>query len=119
MSKKNIDTAAAVNKFFTQDTQSTQEKHYKQDTQEKRRPGRPTKTPEERKRGYRYNLTLDKDLNSFLHFMAWKNKTSMTQFINDTLSTGLFITSAAAGSHSADCGSLPWRMQQSGRDLQT
>ena len=102
---KKIDTSSAMSKFFSQGTQDTQnpqnkqnthenhenhENHNNHDTQEnsidgKRKAGRPTKTPEERKRGYRYNLTLDKDLNAFLHFMAWKNKTSMTQYINDLI----------------------------------
>ena len=94
---KKIDTSSAMSKFFTPGTQDTQpsqvnhdnynnqENHNNQSTQEKRMPGRPKKTEEEKLRGFRYSLLLDKDLNAFLHFMAWKNKTSMTQYLNNVI----------------------------------
>ena len=101
--EKKIDTSSAMSKFFTpgtQDTQPSQENHdnynnqnnyhnqenqNNQSTQERRGPGRPKKTDEEKVRGFRYSLLLDKDLNAFLHFMAWKNKTSMTQYLNNII----------------------------------
>ena len=47
--------------------------------------GRPRKTEEERLRGYRYNLNLDRDLKEYLHETAWKKRTSITQYINDLI----------------------------------
>lgn len=103
MMAKKIDTSSAMSKFFTPETQPPQKNHdnhnnydnqenhnnhentNNQNTQNKRGVGRPKKTEEEKLRGFRYSLNLDRDLNAFLHFMAWKNKTSMTQFINDLI----------------------------------
>lgn len=34
---------------------------------------------------YRYNLTVDDDLNGFMRQMAWLNHTSITQYLNDLL----------------------------------
>ena len=47
--------------------------------------GRPPKTEEEKLRGYRYNLNLDRDLKEYLHETAWKKRTSITQYINDLI----------------------------------
>ena len=47
--------------------------------------GRPPKAEEEKLRGYRYNLNLDRDLKEYLHETAWKNRTSITQYINDLI----------------------------------
>ena len=47
--------------------------------------GRPKKTEEEKLRGYRYNLNLDKDLQQYLKEIAWMNRTSITQYINDLI----------------------------------
>lgn len=78
MAKKTFDTQDVTSKFFTQDT------HNKPDTQEKKQ-GRPKLDPEERKRGYRYNLNLDRDLKQYIHEIAWQNRTSITQYINDLI----------------------------------
>lgn len=51
--------------------------------------GRPPKDEAEKLRGYRYNLNLDKDLKEYLHEMAWKNRTSITQYINDLIRTDM------------------------------
>lgn len=50
-----------------------------------RKQGRPPKTEEEKLRGYRYNLNLDRDLKEYLHETAWKKRTSITQYINDLI----------------------------------
>ena len=47
--------------------------------------GRPKKKPEEKLRGYRYNLNLDRDLKDYLEDAAWKRRTSITQYINDLI----------------------------------
>lgn len=47
--------------------------------------GRPKKTDEEKLRGYRYNLNLDRDLQQYLKETAWKKRTSITQYINDLI----------------------------------
>ena len=47
--------------------------------------GRPPKNENEKLRGYRYNLNLDRDLKEYLHEMAWKKRTSITQYINDLI----------------------------------
>ena len=93
MASKKFDTQAATSKFFTQgthETQATQNTQRKQDKPDvylasdaPRQQGRPRKeTP---LRGYRYNLTLDADLNQFLHEIAWIKRTSMTQYVNDLI----------------------------------
>lgn len=51
----------------------------------KKQRGRPPKAEDEKLRGYRYNLNLDKDLNEYLHDIAWQNRTSITQYINDLI----------------------------------
>lgn len=50
-----------------------------------RKQGRPPKAENEKLRGYRYNLNLDRDLKEYLHEAAWKNRTSITQYINDLI----------------------------------
>lgn len=110
MSKKSFDTKTATSKFFTQNTQETQstpntpithdthDKHSTQDTptpeqiaaavlklQQEPKRGRPPKTEAEKLRGYRYNLNLDRDLQQYLKETAWKNRTSITQYINDLI----------------------------------
>lgn len=57
----------------------------KNDAQAISKRGRPKKTEEEKRRGYRYNLNLDKDLQQYLKETAWKNRTSITQYINDLI----------------------------------
>ena len=47
--------------------------------------GRPPKAEHEKLRGYRYNLNLDRDLKEYLHEVAWKKRTSITQYINDLI----------------------------------
>lgn len=81
MAKKTFDTQDVTSKFFTQEKHDT---HNKQDTQEKKQ-GRPKLNPEEKKRGYRYNLNLDRDLKQYIHEIAWQNRTSITQYINDLI----------------------------------
>lgn len=60
--------------------------------------GRPPK--EEKKRGYRYNLNLDKDLQQYLKETAWRERTSITQYINDLIRADMkayFARCEAAG----------------------
>lgn len=47
--------------------------------------GRPPKKECEKLRGYRYNLNLDSDLKDYLSDIAWKNRTSITQYLNDLI----------------------------------
>lgn len=47
--------------------------------------GRPKKSEDEKLRGYRYNLSLDKDLKGYLSYISWKNRTSITQYLNDLI----------------------------------
>jgi hypothetical protein len=47
--------------------------------------GRPPKADSEKLRGYRYNLNLDRDLKEYLHDVAWRKRTSITQYINDLI----------------------------------
>lgn len=47
--------------------------------------GRPPKNENEKLRGYRYNLNLDRDLKEYLHDVAWRKRTSITQYINDLI----------------------------------
>lgn len=47
------------------------------------RQGRPKK--ENKLRGFRYNLHLDRDLKPFLAFTAWRKRTSITQYLNDLI----------------------------------
>lgn len=47
--------------------------------------GRHKKAEAEKLRGYRYNLNLDRDLQQYLKETAWKNRTSITQYINDLI----------------------------------
>lgn len=54
-----------------------------------RKQGRPPKAENEKLRGYRYNLNLDRDLKEYLHETAWKNRTSITQYINDLIRTDM------------------------------
>ncbi len=95
---------------YTQDTHEKYKKHKKQDTQETEqyamtpeevkvvieqskeilknfapKQGRPKKSEDEKLRGYRYNLNLDRDLKEYLHEIAWKKRTSITQYINDLI----------------------------------
>lgn len=74
MAKKEFNTEDVTNKFFTQsehNTHHTQITHNTQNTQTGR--------------GYRYNLNLDGDLKPFLQKIAWENKTSITQYLNDII----------------------------------
>lgn len=52
---------------------------------EPKKQGRPPKAEHEKLRGYRYNLNLDKDLKGYLHEMAWRKRTNITQYINDLI----------------------------------
>jgi hypothetical protein len=77
------DTLSKFNTLNTQDKDNTQNTDSTQGTQKKL--GRPTLKPEERKRGYRYNLLLDADLKQYMHEMAWRQRTSITQWVNDLI----------------------------------
>lgn len=59
----------------TEDTKKTEET--------KRPQGRPPKA--EKLRTWRYNLCLDEDLKYYLDNIAWKNHTSVTQYLNDMI----------------------------------
>ena len=111
MAKNKKDTFGVADDLqFTQDTQEKHEKHNTQDTQGAEqyamtpeeveavieqskeilknftpKQGRPKKKEEEKLRGYRYNLNLDRDLKEYLHEAAWKKRTSITQYINDLI----------------------------------
>lgn len=81
-----------INDFFTEfaktenNTSNTDSTHDKSNTQNKpNKPGRPPKPENEKLRGYRYNLNLDKDLKQYLHERAWQKRTSITQYINDLI----------------------------------
>lgn len=95
---KNFDTKAVANKFFTQETHKVEDTHNKQDKPSKQ--GRPPKKEEEKLRGYRYNLNLDRDLKDYLHEMAWKNRTSITQYINDLIRADMEAYIEAGGDES-------------------
>lgn len=95
---KNFDTKAVANKFFTQEPHNTEDTHNKQDKPSKQ--GRPPKKEEEKLRGYRYNLNLDRDLKDYLHEMAWKNRTSITQYINDLIRADMEAYIEAGGDES-------------------
>jgi len=47
------------------------------------RRGRPRKTESEKLRGYKFTLHFDKDLEQFVKEMAWKNRSTITQWMND------------------------------------
>ena len=89
MGKKNFDTQKAADKFFTHITQNTDNTYNTDVTQNTQNAysTHDTHSTQERKplRKYRYNLALDADLNEFLHEIAWQNRTSMTQYINDLI----------------------------------
>lgn len=92
---KKFDTKAVTDKFFTQEQQDTHNTHNKSNKQ-----GRPPKKPEEKLRGYRYNLNLDRDLKDYLHEMAWRNRTSITQYINDLIRNDMKAYIEAGGDES-------------------
>ena len=98
---KKFDTQSVANKFFTQGTEETHDKPETHDTHEKpKKQGRPPKKEEEKLRGYRYNLNLDRDLKDYLHEMAWKNRTSITQYINDLIRADMEAYIEAGGDES-------------------
>lgn len=70
-----------MNGFFSDFTQPTEGNT--PNTHNK--PGRPPKPEDQKLRGYRYNLNLDKDLKQYLHERAWQKRTSITQYINDLI----------------------------------
>lgn len=47
--------------------------------------GRPRLAESEKKRQYRYNLSLDGDLKEYLNDVAWRKRTSKTQYLNDLI----------------------------------
>lgn len=75
MTKKQFDTSQAINKFFTQPTEETQQTQKTHDTQD---------TSKVQKK-YRLNLNLDGDLEPYLKEVAWINRTSITQYLNDLI----------------------------------
>lgn len=108
MGKKSFDTKGVTDKFFTvsdtHDKHVTQNKHnappetkdltpdqiaaiVRQSVEilEKTTPKRGRPPKEEKLRGYRYNLNLDKDLQQYLKETAWRERTSITQYINDLI----------------------------------
>lgn len=70
---------AATGKFFSEAGSDAENKP------EEPARGRPKKTETDKKRGYRYNLNLDRDLEPYLREAAWKRRTSITQYINDLI----------------------------------
>ena len=95
---KNFDTKSVANKFFTREEHEKQDTHNTHDKLNKQ--GRPPKKEEEKLRGYRYNLNLDRDLKEYLHEMAWKNRTSITQYINDLIRADMKAYIEAGGDES-------------------
>lgn len=84
MAKKKINAANAFDKVWSETAEkiktSIQEEQPEENT---KKAGRPPKAEDEKLRGYRYNLNLDKDLKEYLHYIAWLNRTSITQYLND------------------------------------
>ena len=78
---------SVYNMSKTFNAQSKFNKFDKQNKPEPQNPGggRPRLAPGEKLRGYRYNLNLDRDLKQYLHEIAWQNRTSITQYINDLI----------------------------------
>lgn len=87
---KKFDTQGATAKFFTQSDAAVQEAQTPppqtvEPVKGKAPQGRPRLADNEKKRGKRYNLMLDKDLDRFLHEIVWVRRTNMTQYINDLI----------------------------------
>ena len=93
MAKKTFDAASVTSRFFTQAAPKQAEQTAVEPSSAEnqaeivlhKKLGRPRLQSGERRRGYRYNLLLDADLNDFLHEIAWQRRTSMTQYINDLI----------------------------------
>lgn len=68
----------ASNKFFTgaDNTQETHDTHSTHDTQKTH------KADETEGKPYRINLKLDGDLEEFIKDEAWRQRTSVTQYLN-------------------------------------
>ncbi|MBQ0068017.1 MAG: hypothetical protein KBS60_07565 [Phascolarctobacterium sp.] len=84
---KKFSSEDVFNKFQTmqgdetpQEEKTTPSFYVRPVDEEKKKPGRPRKNPV--KRNYHFNLNLDEDLKDFLAFIAWKNKCSITEYIN-------------------------------------
>lgn len=66
---------------LAQIVQQTAELLQQQQTTPRR--GRPRKTEAEKLRGYKFTIHFDKDLEQFVKEMAWKNRSTITQWMND------------------------------------
>ena len=52
---------------------------------EKKPVGRPKKTEEQKLRGRRFSLMVDKDLGQYMKEKAWQDRKTITQYINDLI----------------------------------
>ena len=73
----------AIEKLLKQ-SQKILDKLEKDGSKEVKR-GRPRLAESEKKRQYRYNLSLDGDLKEYLDDVAWRKRTSKTQYLNDLI----------------------------------
>lgn len=71
----------ASNKFFT-GADSTQETHNTPSTHDTQKTQRTHNTDETEGKSYRINLKLDGDLEEFIKDEAWRQRTSVTQYLN-------------------------------------
>lgn len=76
-------TPEAIEKLLKQ-SQKILDKLEKDGSKEVKR-GRPRLAESEKKRQYRYNLSLDGDLKEYLDDVAWRKRTSKTQYLNDLI----------------------------------
>ena len=98
MAKKNLNASNAFEKVWSnEETQTTQETETTQETQVKpRKAGRPVERPDT----YRFNLYLDGDLKNFIKYISWKQRKSITQYMNDIIRAEMAAYIASGGDES-------------------
>ena len=84
MAKKDFKTSVTqgTDKFFSVNDEKPQRKQEPKRTQEPHKTHEPQRT---HKTYYRLNLKLDEALKEHIQEKAWKNKTSVTQYISDLI----------------------------------
>ena len=75
------------------ETQITSETPKTQETAPKNKGGRPI----ERTDTYRFSLYLDGDLKDYIKYISWKNKLTITQYINDLVRADMQSYIASGG----------------------
>lgn len=88
---KNFNTESVTGKFFKHDTQDTYNTQSTPDTHN-------TQDTHNKQKKYRYNLNLDLDLKPYLQDIAWQERTSVTQYINNLIRQDMEKYLAAGGS---------------------